>query len=210
MTLWENKQMQQLFTAAFTLAAITQVVLPAAANPIGSTFPSNRIGISASPQTFGLEGDWLVPQQPVILSVRGGWMGLPRFSNIPPYDNNGYWLSGWGTYQHALTPSSSVGAVVGISQSWFFDMVPIPFRNAYTGGRQPTVGILGISYQHCWDKLWIRLTPSIAIGDPTWPLDYFQAGMLGPGLVEIGYRVTPNSELSIRPSITPIAYSTYF
>lgn len=183
---------------------------------------SNKVEISGSPAAIGLAAEWSVGDLlaktggggdaslhglPISVSARTGTMINPFAVSEPLY--SGHWLTAWGTYHFPLSPSSSLGLVLGASQSWFYNIVPIPFRMGYTRP-QPPVGIVGVSFEHHWEKLWIRVTPTVSFGTPSDPYDFFHAGMLGPALAEVGYRFTPSAELSLRPSITPIAFSKLF
>jgi hypothetical protein len=184
---------------------------------------SNKVEISGSPVALGIAAEWsvgdllanargggddFIQELPFSVSVRTGTMINPFSVSEPLY--KGHWLTGWGTYHFAQSPSSSLGLVFGASQSWFDNSVPIiPFRKGYTRP-QPPVAIVGVSIEHRWDKLWFRLTPTVSLGTRSDPYDFFHAGMLGPALAEVGYRFTPAAELSLRPSLTPIAFSMLF
>jgi hypothetical protein len=195
-----------------TLPVVVSMLVLLASPALALTpWHQNKLGISASPVTLGLETELAIPQiSPFTLSARAGGMGIPYPGNpLPRVESNGYWLTGWGTYRFAVAPRTSLGLVLGASQSWFATSVPIPFRKGYSNPQSP-VGIVGVTFEHRWEKLWIRVTPTVSLGTSSDPYDFFHAGMLGPALAEVGYRFTPRTELSVRPSITPIAFSTYF
>ncbi|MNL58979.1 hypothetical protein D3C87_1826660 [compost metagenome] len=69
-------------------------------------------------------------------------------------------------------------------------------------------------YQHTWNNVWIRLAPSLTLVTPprdSYPnLDFWEAAVLGPPIVEIGFKLGSDAELRLRPNLTPIAYTRTF
>jgi|GEM_PF-3691796 len=199
--------------AVATVALLSALVLlpsPSLAFPL-----SGDIGIAASPMTLALESDLSLPGTPFSLSGRLGTMGAIYSSqDSTTLSMNGNWLALWGNYQFPFTSSTTLGTFLGASQSWFYDMVPIPFRTVYSRP-QPFVTIVGVSFRHDWNEVWglsrlsLSVAPSVAITTPPQTnyhtFDYFEAGMLGPALVEVSARFKNGTTLKIRPSITPIS-----
>ncbi|MNK59555.1 hypothetical protein D3C87_786680 [compost metagenome] len=199
--------------AVATFALLSALVLlpsPSLAFPL-----SGDIGIAASPLTLALESDLSLPGTPFSLSGRLGTMGTVHFSEQSTSLNmDGNWLAMWGNYHVPVTSSTTVGAFLGASQSWFYNLVPIPFRTEYARP-QPFVSIVGVSFRHDWNEIWglsrlsLSVAPSVAITTPPktnyHTFDFFEAGMLGPALVEVSARFKNGTTLKLRPSITPIS-----
>jgi len=199
--------------AVTTFALLSALVLlpsPGLAVPL-----SGDLGIAASPETLALESDLSLPGTPLTLSGRLGTMGTVYFSEQSTSLNmNGNWLAVWGNYHVPITSSATLGAFLGASQSWFYSAVPIPFRTEYQRP-QPFMTIVGLSFRHDWSEVWglsrlsLSVAPSVAITTPPQTnyhtFDFFEAGMLGPALVEVSARLKNGMTLKLRPSITPIS-----
>lgn len=199
---------RQRLTLALVAVLIGIQCAPADGLPLNAKW-----ALSASPVTLALETEIRLQDSPYGLSSRLGAMGFPSFSSSEvAITAAGNWWTTWGHYTHDLSPQASVGGLVGLSKSWFFRGAPIPFRNWYSS-QQPLVAFLGAFYQHDWGRTRLRLSPSITfISSPSggWPVDFWEASVLGPPLIDLGFRLDEQSELSIRTSLTPFAYTRSF
>lgn len=185
------------------------VGLPAQASPLSMSW-----GVSASPFTMALEANLTWPGSPWGVSTRLGAAGLPYFrASDMGIDAQGNWWTTWGHYTFAMAPSMSLGAMAGVSQSWFFHGAPIPFRSWYSS-TQPFVTFFGAFLEHDGGSWWVRLAPSLTVVTPPQPnlpvFDFWEATVLGPPLVEVGFRLDPASAFEIRTSLTPFAYTRHF
>lgn len=171
--------------------------------------------------TLALESEVGIPATPVTVSGRLGTMGRIFSSRErTTISMNGNWLSLWGNYAFPVTEATRFGLVFGASQSWFYDLVPIPFRSVYSRP-QPMVMFAGAAFQHHWNEVWglsrlsLSVTPSVAIPvtyrSSAYPaFDFFEAGMLGPALLEVSASFKNGTVFKLRPSITPVSLSFSF
>lgn len=198
------------FGTAALISALLLTPSPCLALPL-----SGEVGIAASPLTLAVETELTAPGSPVSVSGRLGTMGQFFFLDQSASLNmNGNWLSLWGKYNLPVTNSSAFSLLLGASQSWFYDLVPIPFRSEYMRP-QPMVTFLGFSFQQNWNeigglsRLSLTLAPSVAITTPPQTgyhlFDFFEAGMLGPALIEVSGQFTNGVTVKLKPSITPIS-----
>ncbi|MNY60025.1 hypothetical protein D3C86_1965310 [compost metagenome] len=104
--------------------------------------------------------------------------------------------------------------MLGFSQSWFFSGAPIPFRSYYAS-TQPFVLLAGVFYERTWGNVSLRVAPSLTLapanfsgGNPI--VDFWEAAVLGPPLIEVGLKLGQGTELRLRPSLTPLAYTRTF
>lgn len=204
--------MKPFGTAAF-LSASLLISAPSLAIPLDGV-----IGVAASPLTLALESEVRLPGTPIMLNGRLGSMGQFFFSNqSTSLRMDGNWLALWGNYQLPVTDSSRFGVFLGASQSWFYDLVPIPFRTEYSRPQPPAL-ILGGSFRHDWNEVWglsqlsLSVAPSVAVSPSIRPgdsatFDFFEAGMLGPALIELSARFKNGVTTKLRPSLTPISIS---
>ncbi|HEY9856686.1 MAG TPA: hypothetical protein V6D05_13165, partial [Stenomitos sp.] len=147
-----------------TLALIASLIGLQCAPAYGLPLES-KWSLSASPVTVALDTELHLPGSPFGLSSRLGAAGFPSISASElAISGAGNWWTTWGHYTHALSPQSSIGGLVGLSQSWFFQGAPIPFRSWYNSV-QPLVGFLGVFYQYDWGGTRLRLSPSVTFGN---------------------------------------------
>ncbi len=182
--------------------------MPAQGAPLKATW-----GLSLTPFTAALETEVAWEGSPYGISSRLGAMGTPYFtSSDMGLEPRGNWWTTWGHYTMEFGTRSFLRGMLGLSQSWFFGGAPIPFRSWYSSV-QPLVPFVGISYEHGWDGGWLRLTPTVTI-IPSPPVgssfDFWEASVLGPPLIEFGFRLDERSEWRLRTSLTPFAYVRSF
>jgi hypothetical protein len=185
-------------------AFLLLLCLAFAAQPASATQTQpSRIGFAATSSGLGLEGEWTAPRSPLTLSARIGTVGFP-YTGYPfaKLDLSGHWLSAWGTYNFIQGDPVSMGLVLGVSRNWFAAN-NVPIRNALRI-------TLGYSFQNRWDAVWFRLTPSVSFSESSALFDFFDASLLGPSLAEVGVRIAPRAEVSLRLSVTPLAISILF
>lgn len=170
-------------------------------------------GVSLTPFTAAVETEIEFEGTPYGVSSRLGAMGTPYFTpSEMGLEPRGNWWTTWGHYTKEFGARSLLRGMLGLSQSWFFGGAPIPFRSWYSSV-QPLVPFVGVSYEHGWDGGWLRLTPTLTI-NPSPPVgssfDFWEASVLGPPLIEFGFRLDERSEWRLRTSLTPFAYVRSF
>jgi len=120
----------------------------------------------------------------------------------------GHWLSAWGEYRHVLSDSSSFGLHGGLNQSRLVAGSYAPFAPV-TRRVGPLRFLVGASYHHLWGKASFRLSPTLSLVY-SGIINPLETLVIGPPLLEVGYRFTPSFELSLRTSVTPISASWVF
>lgn len=82
--------------------------------------------------------------------------------------------------------------------------------------RPESVGIVGLNYEQAWSSVRLRLRPTLLVNPQDWHyIPWFgvlakSAVLSGIPWVEVGYRITPDLELGLRASLTPLAISLSF
>jgi len=146
-----------------------------------------EIGLKDSPLRFGIQSAYVIPRYPT------------------------YYLSAWGSYTREITDYATIGLVAGFNQSWTEGRMYAPGQPLTYQGIRP---VLGVSYQHQWDRVWIRTTPNVvansSIDGRFLQLNWMDSFMTGPSWLEIGYRITPSWEVSLRSSVMPLSVSMLF
>lgn len=148
-----------------------------------------EVGPTALPFTFAGEAySQLAPGSPLIWSA---WM---RTMAVSPSE------------------AGSFGAVVGLNQD----------QNRYSDGEVnitslPMGLVLGLSYQRAWGDIWLRVAPHVSLGpeiaggSSLQPLQVSMRGLVvGPSWLEVGYRVFPGVEVSLRTKVAPLRVSVTF
>lgn len=182
--------------------------------PVHAVPISGKWAISASPFTTAVETELQLQGTPFGLSSRLGAVGVPYVTSSElGIEAQGNWWTTWGHFTHALSPQVSMGGLAGLSQSWFFRGPPLPLQNWYNRP-QSRVSFVGMFYRQDWGRTWLRISPSITFMTPPYmnapPYDFWEASVLGPSLLEIGFRLDEKSEFLLRTSLTPLAYTRSF
>jgi hypothetical protein len=76
-----------------------------------------------------------------------------------------------------------------------------------------TVAMVGVGLRGDFGPVWLDLSPSLALGGPlAFNPAYGLIGSLfvGPPLLELGWRVTPNASVSVRSSVIPLKLAMTF
>lgn len=157
------------------------------------------------------------------MSLPGTPLGL--IGNATWVNGIGYWASVTGRYTLAASPDSSFGLLLGLNQSWAYptqtpSMVFQDIGHGALGsilGAQPLKMFGGVYYEHTWDRVRLRLSPVLSHYAPftgSYRTPFFnlvEAGLVGTAWVEVGYKVSPNFELSLKSNVhTPLSMSMTF
>lgn len=111
----------------------------------------------------------------------------------------------------AATPTSSLGVIAGLNQSWTEGRMHDPSLPLIDQGVRL---VIGASYEHRWDRFRLRATPNLvttanfSLAAPR--VNWMDSFMSGPAWLELGYRFHPSWELSLRSSVIPLALSMLF
>lgn len=118
------------------------------------------------------------------------------------------WFSMWGDLRHTLSESASIGLHAGLNRSWITLSTYTPETSAtpYLG---PIRYLVGASYHHRFGSTSLRANPTLVIVDFS-TMNHLESIIIGPPLLEIGYRFTPSFGLGIRTSATPLRASWVF
>lgn len=121
-------------------------------------------------------------------------------------------------------PAGTLGPVLGLAQTpspaACPDVCPDP---ATWFGTSPLAALVGVSYRASHGPLWFVLAPAVTV-TPRGPLPIFDVGWqaqppfvdptatwkIGPPWLEVGYRVTPWLDVSLRTTWLPVAVSWRF
>lgn len=140
------------------------------------------------------------------------WQGRPS-APWNPVDPVGGRQQGnaWIGYQRDLAPDAALGVIVGMHHARY-EGLTIPA----TVIEQETFGIAGFVYERTWKSLHFMFRPVFVLNPREWGLVPWygtlarSAVLSGIPWIELGYRVTPHAELSVRASMTPLALSLTF
>lgn len=119
-----------------------------------------------------------------------------------------HWLSVWGDLRHALSESASIGLHAGLNQSWV-TLGSYPAGTPVTPRLGPLRYLVGTSYHHQFGSASLRVNPTLVFVDFS-TLNHLESLVIGPPLLEVGYRFTPSFEMGIRTSVTPLSASWVF
>jgi hypothetical protein len=151
---------------------------------------------------YGGEAEIGLKGIPIRVGIQSAY-AAPRYAT--------YYLSAWGSYNREIASNSSVGLVAGINQSWTEGRMNVPGQLLTYQGIRP---VLGVSYRHQWNRLWIRTTPNLVANSSTdgnyVQLNWMDTFFTGPAWLELGYRINPNWEISLRSSVMPVSVSLLF
>lgn len=204
-----------LVPAMLGLLAIAGMAPDAAAGPLEA-----RVGVAGLPPFVGLaETDFKLPFAPL------------RFGGSAYYvlESNAQ-ATIWGQYEHQLTPTVTIGGLAGVNYDWLRGATAAVVGAVEDKSLHPgRMGyLLGVSYRQDWERMWLRMTPSITLipQDPLPPRpDQPEQGyqyrspevnlwrsllMGGPPWLEVGYKVTPNVSVSLQAnwlSFLKLSYS---
>lgn len=175
----------------------------------------NRVGLQGYPPfVVGLEGEFSLPDYPVGFSA-----------NYTVLNGGVSWVTALGRVTLASSENFSFGFHAGLNQTWIYlensatpfgNLVHDNIGNNVRGANAPLV-IGGLFYERTWDKLRMRLSPSLSYFAPGagvsrgWNVFRpSEVGLVGPAWVELGYEVTPSFELSLRSNIAPLSATFKF
>jgi hypothetical protein len=119
-----------------------------------------------------------------------------------------HWLSAWGDFRHALSESGSLGIHAGLNQSWV-TAGSYPVGTPVTPRLGPLRQLVGVSYHHRFGNASLRVSPTLILVDLT-TVNPLESLVIGPPLLEVGYRFTPAFEMGLRTSVTPLRASWVF
>ena len=184
--------------------------LPAAAAP-----DSGRLTVmGVPPYTQGVEAEFGLGDSPFRLGgqVLYIWNGRPvapwnPLSPVGGREQGNAWIA----YQRDLSPGVGLGALVGMHHARY-ERVSMPASVI----EQETGGIVGLRYERTWDSVTLRLRPTLLVIPRDWvSLPWYgvvakSAVLSGIPWVEVGYRVLPHAELSVRASLTPLPLTLVF
>ncbi|MNX94535.1 hypothetical protein D3C86_1267700 [compost metagenome] len=183
--------------AQFQIAIATIVLLSgkaADAKPL-----SGKIGVtSLAPFNIGLEGELSLPETPFSFAVTG--------SVFPgAFMNPGQiYYSAYGRYALKASENVSWGPLLGARQDWGRR----DFRDSFSAN--PVGWIAGLSLQAESGPFWARFNPNTTLliaedgrFSTSWDL-------LGLPWLELGAKVMPNLEVSLRAGALPLKVSTLF
>lgn len=178
-------------------------------------FASKVSLMGVAPYTQGVEAEIGLGDSPFIL---GGqciylWSGRETtpWAPLTPQAGGRQQWSAWVGYRKPLTQDSTVGVLAGAHQSWEAGVL-MPSSVIQHESR----GLVGMAYERTWSSLRLRVQPTFLVNPQDWVyLPWFgvlakSAVFTGIPWVEVGYRVLPNTELSLRASLTPVALSLIF
>lgn len=125
----------------------------------------------------------------------------------------------WGQYEHPLTSDMTIGGLAGLNFDWWGGRIA-PTQGG--GVEPPTLNagrmgyLIGAYFRQDWGRLWLKVAPSITLipQDPLPPrpdqpgagyqyrppeVNLWRSLLLGgPSWLEVGYRLSPNVELSLQ------------
>lgn len=175
----------------------------ALSNPASALPIEGRIGIGGMiiPNYAGVEGEVGVKGTPFRI---GGT--VLAFADNASTQNNQQAISCWGQYTHHLSKNISLGMLIGANSFPFylFARVPVGASNQIPDSQR--LGLLaGVSCTLHNDQYWLRIHPNSV---------FFSngSGLLSSGipLLEVGTKVTPSLDLSLRLALMPITLSWEF
>jgi hypothetical protein len=168
-------------------------------SPLEGKIGLNSVGL---PMAFGGLAEIGLKDHPLGIGVHASYV-VPRYPT--------YYVSAWGSYALAATQTSSFGLVAGVNQSWTEGRMSDPSRPLLDQGLRL---VLGVSYEHRWDRFRIRMTPNL-VPMPNFSLatpqfNWVDTSRTGPAWLELGYRFHPSWELSLRSTMMPLGLSMLF
>jgi|GEM_PF-4612678 hypothetical protein len=167
------------------------------------------------PYTQGVEVELGLGETPIRLGgqfvyLRGGSWTTP-WTPFTPHSGSRHHVNAWLHYGHRLTEEASIGLIGGMQQAWE------PVKTVWApASRQVSSGLLGVTYERSWEAWHLRLRPTLLVNPQDWTgIPWYgvlakSAVLSGIPWVELGYRLAPWSELSVRTSITPLAFTLTF
>lgn len=191
--------MKKLFIATVAISASICPISQASALSL-----KGNLGICgtylASPN-YGIQAELGVKELP--LKVGGIYFPLQDPGFQQPF-------SFWGEYIHPITEHSSLGILAGAAS--YNPLIPKPMHTAQVGpteSTQPSLSpLVGLSYMLQGDVFWFRLTPNYVFypNDPAM-FSFFQSGV---PLMDVGAKLTPHLNLSLRLSYLPLMLNWEF
>lgn len=191
------------------------LLMATCAPPASAASGSERITVMGGPPyTQGLEAERGLGDSPFRLGgqVLYLWNGRPIAPWNPLNPVGGRQQgSAWIGYQRDLAPGVGLGGMVGMHHARY-ERVSMPASVI----EQETGGIVGLVYERRWESVTLRLRPTLLVIPQDWVyLPWYgvlakSAVLSGIPWVEVGYRVLPHAELSVRASLTPLALTLVF
>lgn len=194
----------------------TALMLTAACAPAQAAVDDSRVALTGAPPfSYGAS-----------LEVVGGPLGLRADAT-----NVGSSIGGWAVSLQAQVAEhggARMGVLAGIVQPYHAGACPampgIPCNPGLSPGR---IGfLLGLHSRWEAGPWWIHLTPNLTL-TPEMPIpaipgsglppmerppriDWHYALVIGPPWLEVGYRLTPTLDVSLRSSLAPLALGWRF
>lgn len=179
------------------------LLLAGCARPAGASPEAGRVSLIALPVPplgafFGAELEARLGPTPLIVGGQG------------VYVSGGTHAQGtvWLGYRQELPGGYNFGALAGVNQTWDRRATPgvvgaVPGPNLYPG---PIGYVVGLSASKSWGSLWVRANPNYVLipGFMSY-LTLREAMISGIPWLEVGYRVAPWAEISLRASMPPLA-----
>ncbi|MNR75357.1 hypothetical protein D3C72_59870 [compost metagenome] len=197
------------------LGAATGVLISVFCPPIQAAPLVNRGSLmGVPPYSQGMEVEFgladTVQLGGQFLYLWGGRSTIPWTPFTPHAGGRQQW-SAWLHYGHRLAEDASVGLIGGMHQSWE-EGESLPASVI----RHESAGLVGVTYERSWEALRLRLRPTLLVipqdwmGIPWYGVLAKSAVLSGIPWVEVGFRVAPHAELSVRASSTPLALTLTF
>lgn len=151
-----------------------------------------------------------------------GSLPLRITANATVWMNAGAWASVVGRYRIGSGEGHQFGALLGLNQTWVYPVQSPAWQELVHGSLGSTLGLepvkilFGVYYEKSWDRLNIRLSPTLSnfapfTGSYRWPLfNWTEAGLIGPPWLEVSYEVAPGFDLALRSNLTPLAATWRF
>lgn len=184
--------------------------------PVQATPLPHRLTLMGiPPYSQGLEVELGLPNTPLHLGGQfiylRGLQSTAPWAPFTPHSGARHQVDVWLHAGHRLGDDVAIGLLAGLQQSW----EPGITTGDYVT-RHQSAGLLGVTYERTWEAWRLRLRPTFLVIPEDWRwLPWYgvmakSAVLGGIPWVEVGYRVAPWAEISVRASTTPLALTLTF